>query len=194
MLTTIYSHGTILTPGPQATVLAQLHKPYFNWKSWDWRHENFYIPPEAAAGHPAVLQSGPVIHFSFPVFSEYYEFAVVAHKTLVRNCLERLLPDPTLRVRGLPSFGQASVTRTRRQTLAHLLTYLPETRGKQMQVIEEPIHVPAVELSVRADGRTITAAYRAPERTPLDVRLDDGYVHCAVGAVDGYALVVLEHD
>ncbi len=194
MLTTIYSHGTILTPGPQATVLAQLHKPYFNWKSWDWRHENFYIPPEAAAGHPAVLQSGPVIHFSFPVFSEYYEFAVVAHKTLVRNCLERLLPDPTLRVHGLPSFGQASVTRTRRQTLVHLLTYLPETRGKQMQVIEEPIHVPAVELSVRADGRTITAAYRAPERTPLDVRLDDGYVHCAAGAVDGYALVVFEHD
>jgi hypothetical protein len=193
MLTTIYSHGTAIRPGPGATVLAQLYKPYFNWKSWDWRHENFYIPPEADAGRPAVVQSGRIIHFSFPVFSEYYEFAVVAHKTLVRNCLERLLPNPVLQVHGLPSFAQASVTQKGQQTLVHLLAYLPEMRGKQMQVIEEPIHVPAVEIGLRGAGSVVRAVYRAPERTPLEFRQDGEYVRCAVGAVEGYALVVFEH-
>jgi len=193
MLTTIYSHGLLLRPRRGARTLARLHKPYFNWKSWDWHHENFYIPPEADAGRPAVVQSGPVIHFSFPVFAEYHEYAVLAHKTLVRNCLRRLLPEPLLSVSGLPSFGQATVTRKGSQTQVHLLTYLPELRGRQMQVIEEPLYVPEVELSLRlAAGARAGKVYRAPEREALPFVQDADCVRTTVRAVNGYALVVFE--
>ena len=67
-------------------------------------------------------------------------------------------------------------------------------RGKQMQVIEEPIFVPVIGLGLKCDGRKVKAVYRAPEREPLDFRAADGYVRTTVTGVKGYALVVFEHE
>ena len=67
---------------------------------------------------------------------------------------ERLSPwtegaKPLIKVKGLPSFAQGTVTRQGKKRMVHLLTYLPELRGKKMPVIEEPIAVPDVSFKNR---------------------------------------------
>ncbi|MCC6444289.1 MAG: alpha-L-fucosidase [Armatimonadetes bacterium] len=191
MLTAIYNPGIAMSAEEGAEALARLYQPYFNLQEWDWYHENLYIPPEADSGRPALARCGPIFHFSFPVFGSYFENALVAYKTLVRNCLEAALPDPLVRASGLPSFGQATVTRQGSRRMVHLLAYVPEQRGG-VAMIEEPILARHVEVRLRTDGAGIREVYLAPSRVHLDFEESGGYVRVAVPEVCGYQLVVFE--
>jgi len=193
MLTTIYKPGIVMTLRKGAKELARMVQPYFNRASWDWRHDNFYTPPEKDAGRPAIAQCGDkIIHLAFPVFTAYFEQAVTAYKCLVRNCLERLLKNPLIKVENMPSFGQVTLMTKGKQNLVHLLTYMPELRGKTIQIIEEPITVREVNLALRMDGRRIRKVYLAPSRANLDFIEKDGYIRVTVPEVQGYQLVVFE--
>lgn len=192
MLVTIYDPGIAMQARKGAKVLAELWKPYFNVKSWDRYHENLYTPPEKSTGRPALVRCGNVFHFSFPIFASYFEHAVVAYKHLLRNCLEQAFPRPLVKVEGFPSFGQATVTVQGKRRMVHLLTYVPELRGKRAQIVEEPIEVRDVRLDLRKDGRPVHRVYRAPGREPLDFESDDGYLTTTVPLVRGYQMVVFE--
>ncbi|MFH1902590.1 MAG: alpha-L-fucosidase [Candidatus Omnitrophota bacterium] len=192
MLTTIYNPGIAMKPGKGTRVLAKLYQPYFNLASWDWYHENLYIPPEKDSGRPALVRCGNIFHFSFPIFFSYFEHAVVAYKNLVRNCLEKTLTKPLVKVLNFPSFGQVTVTQKDKSRMVHLLTYLPELRGKKIQIIEEPIKVKNVEVALRTDGQKISGIYLAPSRKKLEFKQDNGYVTVTVPEVNGYQMVVFE--
>ncbi len=189
---TVYSPGGAIKPKRGAKVLAKLMKSYFNRQTWDRFHENMYMPPDDELDRPGIVQCDGIIHFSFPIFSGYYENAVVAYKQLVANCLDLLFRNPLIKVTGLPSFGQVTITRNEGSAQVHLLTYLPELRGKQMQVIEEPITVKDVEVSLRADAGKFVRAYLAPSLVSLDCLAEDGYVTVSVPEVIGYQMVVFE--
>ena len=192
MPTTIYDPGIAMQAQPGAATLARLIKPYFNYREWDWYHENMYTPPEGDSGRPALVQSGPVIHFSFPIFAGYYEHAVLAYKRLLGNCMARLLPEPLLQVENMPSFGQATLTARDNLRLVHLLTYVPELRGRKIQVIEEPVTVSGVSVALRLDEREVSCAYLAPGRQPLPLQREARYVWVTIPEVVGYQMVVFE--
>jgi len=192
MLTTIYDQGIALRTSAGAEVLAELHKPYFNQGSWDWQHENVYIPPEADTGRPALIRVGDVFHFSFPVFGGYFRHAVQAYRTLLGNCIASVLPEPLVKVGGLLSFGQVTLTQKGRERIVHLLTYVPEQRGAEMQVVEDPISASDVEIAVRNDGAAVSHVFLAPQRTKLSFMREGGYTIVSVPRVTGYQMVVFE--
>lgn len=189
---TIYTSGVAIRSKHGARVLAELWGSYFNKGSWDRYHENAYMPPNNDSGRPALVQCGRVFHFSFPIFAGYHEHAVVAYKQLVGNCLERAFPEPLVKVREMPSFGQVTVACRGARRMVHLLSYVPEMRGRSTQIIEEPIVVRSVELALRADGQKPRRAYLAPTREPLEFRTDGNYLTVTVPEVNGYQLVVFE--
>ena len=189
---TIYQPGIAMHAKPEATVLAELHQPYFNYRDWDWYHENMYTPCDRDSGRPALVQMGNCLHFSFPVFKGYFNEAVLPYRTLVGHAIDRVLPDPLVRVENMPSFGQVDVTAQPGRRMVHLLTYVPELRGKALQVIEEPITVEDVTVRLRLDGRQVERAYLAPTRTPLPVEIEDGYARVTVPKVRGYQMIVFE--
>lgn len=190
---TVYSPGIAMRARSGTTILARIIQPYFNLKSWDLSHENLYVPPEKDSGRPALTQRGRVLHFAFPVFSGYFEHAVIAYKALLGNCLASMFPKPLVKVKGLPSFGQVTVTgQGQKKRMVHLLTYLPESRGRSMQVIEEPIEVGNVALALRTDNLTFKKAYLAPSGGQLAFHVEDGYAHVIVPKVSGYQMVVFE--
>ncbi len=192
MLTTIYQPGAAVRPRGRVETLAALYRPYFNQQSWDGYHENLYIPPEKPAGRPAAVRIGNILHFSFPLFTAYYEFAVPAYRQLFRNCVELGLPDPLLRTENMPACAQATVMRKGRQRLIHLLAYAPELRGRATQVIEEPLDLREVTVWLRRDGRPVRSARLALSGAPLPVRTRGEYDGVVVPRVRGYELLVLE--
>ncbi len=189
---TIYTPGVVLRAKRGARVLARLHRSYFQKASWDRYHEHLYTPPDRDLNRPALVRCGNVFHFSFPIFTAYFADAVVAYKHLLRNCLDRVLPEPLVKAPGLPSFGQVTVTRAGPRRLVHVLTYVPELRGKKTQMIEEPIAVRHVEVSLRTDGWRPRRVYLAPTREPLEFRVHENYLTTVIPEVNGYQLVVFE--
>ncbi|MCG2659709.1 MAG: hypothetical protein L6437_05640, partial [Kiritimatiellae bacterium] len=189
----VYSPGIAMRTKKKCITLAKVIQPYFDLRSWDWFHENLYVPPEKDAGRPALTQCGRVLHFSFPVFLGYFEHAVTAYKNLLRNSLTRLFPDPLVKVEGLPSFGQVTVAaQGQKRRIVHLLTYLPELRGKSMQIIEEPIEIGEVSVALRVDNLDFKKAYLAPSGEKLALRIENGYARVLVPKVSGYQMVVFE--
>ena len=189
-----YKTGITMSAGAGCETLAEVLDPYFNMGDWDRRHMYLYAPPNlGATGKAAVVKCGNIIHFAHPVFETYYGFAPIPDRTLVGNCLSMLISDPMVRVEGLPSFGQATLTKQQGRLMAHLLAYVPEHRGAEKELLEEPITVQDVRVAVRLDGRSVKQVYEAPSREPLEYEVSGGYVSITVPKVTGYGMVVIEH-
>lgn len=191
MPVTVYQQGLAMKAGPATEVLARLHQPYTNLRSWDFEHETLYCPPDKDTGRPAIARCGNVIHFSFPLFLGYMRDAVVPHRILLDNALRLLLPQPMLEVANFPSFGRATVTARDRTRLVHLLTYVPESRGS-IEMIEEPVVVSEVAVGLRSEGRDVTSVTLAPGGETLPFTRDGDYVRFTVPRVEGYQLIVVE--
>lgn len=188
----VYKQATAVQAGKGAKVLANVIQPYDNFGKWDWNHEYFYTPPEKVTGRPAAMQVGSIIYVSFPMFAEYYAHAVPAHKALLRNLLARLIPDPIVKVTGMPSFGQVTSAYSKKgERLVHLICYCPEARG-MAQVIEERICAHNIEVKLKKDGKTISKAFLAISGESLPITDQGDYLVVTVPEVNGYQLVVFE--
>ena len=146
----------------------------------------------APTGSPAATQRGNVAHISHPAFYSYFMDAQVPVRTLIERLLDRLLPEPMVRAPGLPSFGRATVTEQPGRRMLHLLSYVPEKRGPNVDMIEEPITLRKVDVALRVDGSEPTSVYLAPDREELAFEVRDGYAHVTIPEMSGYAMVVFE--
>ncbi|MBR4673161.1 MAG: beta-galactosidase trimerization domain-containing protein [Victivallales bacterium] len=189
--TTIYNQG-IAVEVKQGTPLAELGKGYFHLGDWDYKHEYLYIPEKELTGRPGIVAFAEGCHFTFPLGAAYFEHAACAYRTLLRNLLRRLLPNPLLHLENFPSFGQATITTQPSRRILHLLCYVPEKRGTHMEIVEEPSIALDVKAKLRLDGFQPTTLYLAPDRTPLPFTIQDDYATFTIPVVKGYAMAVLE--
>ena len=187
----LYSSGIEVEPLPGTSVEANLIKPYYNL-GWDGEYAIQYTPPDKVTDKPALTINGKVAHFSHRIFSGYYDQASVELRTVFANVLDKFLPDPLIKYENLPSFSRVFVTEQPGRKMVHLLSYVPELRGSETQMIEEPIELHNVKISLRNDGRTPKQVYLAPDRTSLPFKIIDGYINVTIPASKGYSLVVFE--
>lgn len=186
----LYSTGIDVEPLPGTRVEAHLIKPYYN-RGWDGEYAVYYTPPDKVTDKPALTVNGKVAHFSHRIFSGYGAQAPVELKTVFANVLGHILPDPLFRQENLPSFSRVFVTEQPGRRMVHLLSYVPEMRGKT-QMIEEPIELHDVKISLRQDGMTPKHVYLAPDKTPLPFKQVEGYIQVTVPVSKGYSLIVFE--
>lgn len=189
----VYQQGISMRAKKGGKVLARIVKPYFNLYSWDWQHENLYTPPEKETGRPALVQCGNIFHFSFPVFKGYFGDAVVWYKILLKNCIEMVWREPLIKYSNLPSFAQVSVTSQEERKIVHILSYLPELRGSQMQIIEEPVLLKDVKIGLRwTEGRKVRKVYCMPSYKQIEFKIEKNYVWFIIPEVLGYQMVIIE--
>ena len=186
----LYRRGIEVAAAEGTEVAAVLVKPYFN-REWDGVYSHFYLPPDRATELPLVTFKGNLAYVSHPIFSAYFDLASVDLRTLFANIVRRLLPEPLLRVSGLPSFGKATVTARGGQRMVHLINYVPELRGSS-EIIEEALPATEVRVSLRHCGDVPLRVYLAPERQELPLEIDGSYAETTIPRMCGYQLVVFE--
>jgi len=186
-----YERGSVVEAQAGSEVLAQVVSSYFP-RHWDGEHHHLYIAPDRVTDRPMVTQTARVAYISHPWFTSYYRYAPLPVRTAVGNLLWGLLPEPLVRVEGLPSFGRAMVTRQATRRMVWLTAYVPERRGLSIDMIEEPIALRDVVVRLRLDGGALQRAYLAPAETALECRVAGGYATVTVPEFRGYAVVVFE--
>jgi hypothetical protein len=187
----LYSEGIDTEPFPGTSVEAHLVKPYFN-KQWDGEYAFYYTPPDAVTEKPALTVNGKVAHFSHRIFTGYSRQAPVELRTIFSNVLNDFLPDPVFKAENLPSFARVFVTEQPGRRMVHILSYLPEMRGTRTQMIEEPVELHNVRISLRNEGQSPRKVYLAPGKKSLTFRVSYGYVNVTIPECNGYSLVVFE--
>lgn len=190
---TIYEKGISMTAKKGVKILAYIYKPYFNYKSWDWEHENLYTPPEKNTKRPAIAQFGNIFHFSFPIFKNYFNHAYPYYKKLLQNCIEKVYPEPLIKYKNLPSFAQITLTEQKNKKIIHIISYIPELRGKNMQVIEEPITLRNIEIGIKnLNGKEIKSVYLVPSYKEINFEIKENYIWFKIEEMAGYQMIVIE--
>ena len=75
--------------------------------------------------------------------------------------------------------------------MVHLLSYLPEMRGKT-PMIEEGIELHNVKIMLRDEKKNVNRVYVAPEKTVLSFQNVNGYTEVTIPQSKGYSLIVFE--
>lgn len=187
----LYSTGIDIEPLSGTSVEAYLIKPYYN-RGWDGEYAFYYNPPDKVTDKPALTINGKVAHFSHRIFTGYSDQASVELRTVFANVLNKFFPDPLIKSENLPSFARAFVTEQPGRRMVHILSYVPEMRGSKTQIIEEPIELHNVKISLRNDGKAPKKVYLAPEGKSLPFKIADGYINVTIPVSNGYSLLVFE--
>ena len=193
----MYETGVRVTARAGATTLAKVVEPYFD-RSWRHFSSHFQTPANKVSRFAAAVQKGAVGYISYPIFTAFALHGNAPYRLLVRNLLERLLPEPLLRVQG-PTTTEATVQRQGGpgkqggRTIVHLLQYAPERRTERLDLIEDIVPLFDVPLSLKwQGGREPKKVYLAPDQTPVAFEYLAGRVNLRVPEIRGHAMVVFE--
>jgi len=182
----VYVPGILMHAGENAEVIAEYYKPYFN-KGWDGFHSNRYMPPEKATGHAMAAVSGRVAHIAFNVFTVYNQSAYIAHKKLVKKCLDAIGFEPTVTT-DLPSTARVTLTETYENILLHIKVDFAEVRGESV-TIEEHTRYPSgavIKINGSFDGAAIL-----PTEEKADAVFEDNSVSITLPEINGYVCIAL---
>ena len=170
-----------------AEVLVDMGIPYF-YRAYDHFSGHDYTPFDRLSGKAAVVRSGSVVTFGAPIFEAFGRNAAPNYKRLLGNVIDALLPRRLVRDSG-PSHMEVVVVDTKRARVAHLLSYMPERRADGLDVVEDPIPLVGVELSVAMEERPATVRLE-PHGRELEFEYADGYARVRPDLADGHGMVV----
>lgn len=184
----MYEYGMLFKAKEKSTVLADYVKAYFN-KGWDGRHSLYYAPPEKKTGDTAIAISENIVQICFNIFESYNKNAMLEHKYFIKYCLDKFYDKPLIKHTTLPSTARVTITESEKYRNLHVKVTFPEMRGEK-QIIEEHQTVCA--------GHTVTVrgeyskVYSAPDKTPVQCVVENGYTKIILPFIEGYKLFVLE--
>ena len=187
-----YEAGLRITP-QAAEALAWIREPYFNrtYGHYSSHRETPYQLENSS--YPAVIQHGNVIYFAHHLDKLYYEHAVRLHRELMKNAIDRLYQNPMLKVNNLPSAGRVSLLHQQHKAryVAHLL-YSPALQRGEVQVIEDFLPVPGVEIEVAVPEK-VTRVYQVPGGEELKFSRVGKLIKIEVPEFTMHSGVVLEY-
>jgi hypothetical protein len=121
---------------------------------------------------------GNITHIATPIFRSYSRFGYAVYRQLVANCLRRFVPDPLVRA-DVPSTAQVTMTEQPGRRIVRVLSYSPERRTPELDIVEDVIPLAQVKLAARLDRRP-RQVYLAPQRQTLNFDYRDGYARTTV--------------
>jgi len=188
-----YDTGLRVTAGAKTEVVAKVVEPYFER---GWRHfcGHNQTPAAKSTKYAAATINGRVGYIAYPIFQSFANHGNYPLRLLVRNMLDRLLPEPVLRVDG-PTYLEGTVMRQGKnqgnRTVVHLLAYAPERRAKDLDIVEDIVPLYNVPLSLKLP-KSPKKVYLAPTLEPVEFEYLAGRVNLRVPEVRGHAMIVFE--
>jgi hypothetical protein len=187
----MYERGARVTAAPGATTLARVVEPYFD-RTWRHFSSHAQTATDKLTKYAVAVQKGKLAYISYPIFTAIAQHGNYPYRLLVRNIIERLMPQPLLRV-DAPTTTEATITRQRKlgRTIVHLLQYAPERRTEKLDLIEDIVPLYDVPLSLKL-SKAPKKVYLAPSMKEVAFEYLAGHVNLRVPEVHGHAMIVFE--
>jgi hypothetical protein len=183
-----YERGFRMKPKKGSEALVAVGEPYFE-RSYDQFCGHEYTPENAMSEYSAVVKSGRVITCSVPVFESYGLHADPYCRKLLKSCVD-LLVKPLLVDNG-PSYLEATVLKNGSKTAVHLLSFIPERRAENMDVIEDAIPIVDLEIAVKCSAEP-ASVFLSPAGKKLEYAYSDGYVRTNISFGGGHAMLMID--
>ncbi len=185
----MYEPGFRMTALPEAETLVLVGEPYFE-RAFNHFSGHDYTPEDQLTSYAAAVKNGKVITFSVPILEAYGKHAAPNYRTLFGNCIKLLMSEPIIKDEG-PSKLETTVVRKGTTTVVHLLSFCPERRAADLDIVEDPFPIVDMPIAVKVN-RQPRRVFLAPVERELPFAYKDGYVHTTVTVLDGHAMLVIE--
>ena len=186
----MYRRGMAVQAASGTEVLADVVASHFD-RTYEHYCSHAQTPSSGRVAHPAIVQNGRAIYFSQPIFSQYQTKAPRWCRQLFFSALERLLPDPVVRIQA-PTATLVTLNEQAeaQRWVLHFLYYVPERRCEQFDVVEDvvPLYDIPVSVKVNRGVRSVTAV---PQGLALDFELDGDRVTFRVPKIEGHQMIEL---
>jgi hypothetical protein len=190
----IYEKGIRIKAVGKAKVLGRVVEPYFE-RTWKHFSSHFQTPFDAvsafAAGVENKVGKGTVTTISYPIFKTYATHGNVPVRQFIGAAIQRLLPEPVLKVQGGPSFLETSVQALGKKTVVHLLSFAPQRRTPTMDIVEEATPLVNVKVSLKL-AKEPKVVKLQPQGVAVPFTYADGRVDFTITCYTGHAMVVFE--
>lgn len=187
-----YEAGLLVKP-TTASTLAVIREPYFNrtYAHYSGHRETPYKLEDSA--YPAVIRNGNVIFFAHHLDHLYYKHGARIHRELVKNAIDLLYASPILKVNNLPSCGRVSFLKQEKEKryVAHLL-YAPALQRGEVQVIEDFLPVPGVEIEVNVPEK-VRKVYQIPDGGKLSYTRNGNSLKIKVPTFTMHTGIIMEY-
>lgn len=157
-------------------------EPYFK-RCFDGTNAYFYNPPKDTKGFSAVALKGNRAHIAFNAFEGYFSFGALHIKNLIKDIIEKLLPNPLIKNVDLPSFARVSLMRAASGDILHVKTSAPEHRGDK-GIIEEHFSIcEGKKIKVLGEYKKCVTL---PDMKEIKINVADGYTEITLPQICGY--------
>ena len=149
-----------------------------------------HTPADPQSSYPGAVISKNVGYISWRIFEDYASLGSLHLKELVRVMIGKLLPEPSLKVEGLPDRGIATLMRQRTDLIAHLLFAHTTVRGRNVEVIEDTVPVRGVTVRIKTD-KTPSDVRLQPQNVKIPFEYDGRYVSFTVEELHIHQMIQL---
>lgn len=186
----MYDRSVRVTETKEATSLAKIVEPYFE-RTWQHFSSHFQTPPSKLSEYSAAVLNGNCGYIAYPIFASYAQHANLPCRRLVASVLEKLLPEPLVRVKS-PSSTEVTVTQQDGRVIVHLLQYCPERRAKDLDLIEDVVPLYNVELSLRVEKKPSRVYRLTPQPETLVFDYRNGRASVVIPEIRGHEMIIFE--
>ena len=186
-----YDTAIRMKPLNGSTSLATEYNSYFDECGWNGKHFVFYTPPKASTGNSvvAINDKQNVAHISFPIFLSFTKAFAKVYKIMVRDLIERFMPDNLIKAKEMPSTSRITLTGNDEYKLLHVKVTYPEMRGK-LGIVDEHTELPAgKKLAVKGEYKSVA---KLPDEQPVSFEVKDGYTYITLPEIVGYDMFLLK--
>lgn len=173
-----------------AEVLAFGRNPYFN-RTADRFCSHQHAPDDDSLTYPAAVIKENIAYIGWEIFKGYGVSGDFHIKELVSHVLDLLMDGgASLKVKGLPDRGIATLTELNGKKIVHLLFAHTTNRGSSVEVIEDIVPVYNIGVSVKAEKPR--RVMLVPQMQELDFNYSDGEVSFTVPELNLHCMVSVE--
>jgi hypothetical protein len=184
----VYDKGIRAVPKDGAASLATVGEPYFE-RDYTQFCGHDYTPESQISKYSAIIQNGKVMTFALPLFETYGKYASPNIRILIGNCIKRLI-EPKVTADGT-SFMEAVLMESENAKAVHLISFCPERRANGLDIVEDPIPVIDLNISVKCEEKP-KKVYLAPDEIELPFAFENGRVATKLSFTQGHAMLMIE--
>lgn len=173
-------------------ILMDTYVPYFN-RTWEHFCSHRHTPSAHKKGYPAAVQNAGCIYFAHPVFTIYQEKHPRWCREIIKDAIERLLPEPVIRHQG-PKTMIVTLNEQKKEKryILHALHYIPPKNCDDLYTIDDVIPLYQVGFSIKTE-EPIKSAVLVPEGRTLPITYKEGRTELIIPEISGHAMVELNY-
>jgi hypothetical protein len=189
MVHVVYERAFRMKTKGSAQTLCEAVDPYFE-RTYEHFCSHGQTPCDKPSGYSTVVQKGKIITFAFPIFTDYGKNASFPHRLILKNCMDRIMPEPLVRDNG-PTHLETTVVEKDGKTVVHLISYYPLRKTETMDIIDNPFPLVNLRLSIRL-SKSPAHVILAPSGKEIPFEYKDGRAEVNVDCLDGHVMVVFD--